>query len=83
MAAALNENTLKSLNAAQLGFIPRFSAQAMTEAQLSALTNDGRESLQSIIRGPLVTDTSVSLQTFSIWTFTTLLLTTIFAHRVL
>ena len=51
-AAALSETVLSSLKADQVGFMPRFSAQSLTDSQLSVLSEEARDSVNQLMIGP-------------------------------
>jgi len=73
VAAALSDNTLKELTPEQVSFIPKFSAEAMSEDQINHLSSAGRDALDATIRGPLVTDGA--LRTSANPPFTTIVFT--------
>ncbi|CAG7819737.1 unnamed protein product, partial [Allacma fusca] len=54
IAESFTDNILTNLSPEQTGYLPRFSAQSLTEEQISLLSADAHHALD--LQGPLVTD---------------------------
>ncbi|XP_021962937.1 uncharacterized protein LOC110858458 [Folsomia candida] len=84
VAESLPSSLLEVLSPEQVEHIPQFSAQAMTSAQRGSLSSEAQEKLDSLVAGPVVSLAgSLNQNGFITTPILSVLLTAIFAHRIL